>query len=107
MKRGSIIKALFREGFKIVDRFWRHIRPELDDHVSSAGADHRHFVVWCAHGNGGSYLIESAGTILMLWTSTRLVGLLGSPPRLMVTGVLAIFVSTSSPLISLPKAVYL
>src|SRR5437879_321657 len=47
------------------------------------------------------YLIESAGTILMLSTLIRFSGRSFGPVL-----VVAIFSSTSSPLISLPKAVY-
>src|SRR5580698_5610290 len=52
------------------------------------------------------YFTESAETILMLLTPTRLCGLLRSPPPPEPTGVLAIFFKTSSPLINRPKAVY-
>src|SRR5258706_13170659 len=47
------------------------------------------------------YFTESAGTILMLSTPMRLLGRSGG-----WVGVVAIFSSTSSPLINLPKAVY-
>ena len=53
------------------------------------------------------YFTESAETILMLCTSMRFLGLLFSPVALGATGVFPIFSSTSSPLITLPKAVYL
>ena len=53
-----------------------------------------------------NHFTESAGTILMLSITTRLVGLLISPMLFLVTGVSPIFSSTSSPLISLPKVVY-
>ena len=55
---------------------------------------------------GGFISTRSAGTILMLMTPTRLSGALFSPDGLGPTGVSAIFSSTSSPLISLPNAVY-
>src|SRR5882672_10271350 len=48
-----------------------------------------------------AYFTESAGTILMLSTPTRLFGRSGG-----CVGVVAIFSSTSSPLINFPKAVY-
>src|ERR1019366_1096957 len=48
-----------------------------------------------------NHFTESAGTILMLSTPMRLFGLSWG-----CVGVVAIFSSTSSPLISLPKAVY-
>ena len=47
------------------------------------------------------YFTESAGTILMLSMPTRLFGRSGG-----CVGVVAIFSSTSSPLMSLPNAVY-
>ncbi len=49
---------------------------------------------------------ESAGTILTLSMTTRLVGLLFSPELLTSTGVRAIFSRTSSPLTNFPKVVY-
>src|SRR5437588_6431897 len=52
------------------------------------------------------YLAESPGTILMLSTPTRVVGLLFSPPPEEVVATSPIFPSTSSPLIKQPKAVY-
>src|SRR5439155_13778703 len=55
---------------------------------------------------GENHFTESAGTILTLSTTTRLVGLLGSPMLFLVTGVSPIFSRTSSPLISLPNVVY-
>jgi len=53
-----------------------------------------------AWGNS-NYLTESAGTILMLSMFIRLTGTSRGP-----VGVVPIFSSTSSPLISLPNAVY-
>src|SRR6266481_7484213 len=58
------------------------------------------------HDRRINYFTESAGTILMLSITTRLVGLLGSPMLFLVTGISPIFPSTSWPLISLPKVVY-
>ena len=49
--------------------------------------------------------MELAGTIVMLSTPTRTVGLLRSRP-FGPTGVSPIFIKTSSPLINLPNAVY-
>src|SRR5256885_10237604 len=53
-----------------------------------------------------TYFTESAGTILMLSTVTRFVGLLRSPLSLMVTSVSPIFPTTSSPFMIFPNAVY-
>jgi len=55
-------------------------------------------------GRDRSYFTLSAGTILMLSTAMRLAG---ADPWGPPVGVVAIFSSTSSPLISLPKPVYL
>src|SRR2546423_9112284 len=53
-----------------------------------------------------TYFTESAGTILMLSTVTRFVGLLRSPLSLMVTSVSPIFPRISSPFMIFPKVVY-
>ena len=53
-----------------------------------------------------TYFTESAGTILMLSTVTRLVGLLRSPLSLVVTSVSPIFPRTSSPFMIFPNVVY-
>src|SRR5205814_8340218 len=58
------------------------------------------------HDRRISYFTESAGTILTLSITTRLIGLLGSPVLFLVTGMSPIFSSTSWPLIRLPKVVY-
>src|SRR5581483_6354109 len=55
-----------------------------------------------AHG----HFTESAGTILTLCTSTRLVGRLFSPPLPWVVGTSPILPSASSPLINWPNPVY-
>src|SRR5439155_22306299 len=52
------------------------------------------------------YFTESAGTIFTLSTATRLTGLLFSPPPPEVVGVSPSRASTSSPLITCPKAEY-
>jgi len=53
-----------------------------------------------------TYFTESAGTILMLSTVTRFVGLLRSPLSLVVTSVSPIFPRTSSPFMIFPNVVY-
>src|SRR2546423_15130288 len=53
-----------------------------------------------------TYFTESAGTILMLSTVTRLVGLLRSPLSLVITSMSPIFPRTSSPFMSFPNVVY-
>src|SRR5262245_7447391 len=60
----------------------------------------------CRIARASDYFTALAATILMLSTLTRTVGLLGSPLALGATGVSPIFPSTSSPLLSLPNAVY-
>src|SRR5260370_2847364 len=54
-----------------------------------------------------NYWTESAGTILMLSITTRLVGLLISPALFLDGGVSPILSSTSSPLFSFPNVLYL
>src|SRR5690349_1412838 len=110
MKSRAVVESLIRECLEILDGFWRDVRPEFQCHLAGGGFDDRHFVWLRAHvpfDPAASYLMESAGTILTDFTSMRFVGLLGSPLRLATTGVSLIFLSTSSPLINFPKAVYL
>src|ERR1044071_8827767 len=54
----------------------------------------------------GHIQIDSAGTMEMLSTPTRALGLLISPPLFWVTGVSPMVPSTSSPRIRRPNAVY-
>src|SRR5689334_6755446 len=58
------------------------------------------------HAHRRDHFTESAGTIFTDCTSIRFVGLLFSPLALRVTGVFPILSRTSSPLTTLPKAVY-
>src|SRR3982751_1703125 len=102
MERGPIVKSFACQGLKVFDRFGSDVRPKLNDHFSFARLDQSHFTHICPLIYS---FAESAGTILMLLISTRLVGLLISP-RLLVTGVFAIFSRTSIPFVTLPKAVY-
>src|SRR5688572_5054178 len=65
------------------------------------GTAHRH-----QHLSQLRVIDQDAGAILMLSTPMRLVGLLCSPPPPRVVGVSPILPSTSSPLMTSPKAVY-
>ncbi len=44
MKTGAIVKSFFREGFKILHRLWRNVRPEFQDHFALRGFDDCNFV---------------------------------------------------------------
>ncbi len=108
MKRRAVVESLGGKGLEIFNGFRRDVRPEFNHHLARRGFDDGHFVG--AHNNFGlrlDYLIESAGTILMLSRVTRGLGMLISPIAFgPVQGESPSFPSTSSPLITLPKAVY-
>src|SRR5215470_12823100 len=96
MESRAIVKALLSEGLEILDGFWRYIRPEIENHLACSCFNYRNFIRLRAHVPSKiHYLTESAGTILIDFTSTRFVGLLGSPLLLATTGVSLIFFSTS------------
>src|SRR5580698_3824988 len=102
VERGAVVKSLVGQRLEILDSFRGDICPQFNDHFAHVGFDDGNFVR--AHiflSILFDHLMESAGTILMLVISTRLSGRSGG-----WVGVVAIFSSTSSPLINLPKAVY-
>ena len=44
VKRCAIVKSRARQFLEILDRVWRHVRPEFGDHFALAGFNHCHFV---------------------------------------------------------------
>ncbi len=99
----AIVESLLRQGLEVLDGFGGDVRPKLNDHVARRGADDGYFAHTCKQVglSLAGYLMVSAGTILMLMTPWRSFG-----RSCGCVGVVAIFSSTSSPLISLPNAVY-
>src|SRR5436305_307373 len=70
MKSRAVIKAFLGKGLEVLHRLGRDIRPELHHHFTRRRFDHSHFVR-IAHDRIGlrlDYLMESAGTTLMLST---------------------------------------
>jgi len=63
-------RNLFGEGFEILDGFGRDVRPEGEDDFAVGGFDDGDFVGF----HIGNYLMELAGTILMLMMPMRLSG---------------------------------
>src|SRR6266498_1793841 len=86
--RGDFFIRTHREDAEIPDRLGAEFLPGPNHHLDS------------------SQFTVLAGTILMLSMATRVSGLLASPFALGTTGVSPSLPRTSSPLISLPKAVY-
>src|SRR5580704_6081256 len=122
MERGSIVKTLAGQLFEIFDRLGGDFSPKLEHHLTGGRLDKCDFV--CFHrffGFGAeafpsesgnhpgltSYFTESAETMRMLSIPIRAVGLLLAPSAPGWVAVSPILPSTSSPLITRPKQVYL